>query len=168
MTNNTTSGTFCRNTTIFNRAILDCNITINSAIILVVIARCPSNQSANTCITCAHNSRVRQVTIDKLDFRHGINTFDKCAQSLVLSRVVDVHLVKRQIVNNNARSTSESTAKQCIIQACNGMSITIDDNYARATVTINGYRRPSFPFFESDIIIDCHNAIARASISKRC
>ena len=130
-----------------NRHILDgavCkrDLGIDRAVVLVVIAGCPANQTADARAAGADNFAVLQMAVIQFDSSHGIHAVDKCADSLIIRCVVDIRTSNGQILDHNAGFARKAARKQGGAQAGDGLAVAVQGDDALTMVSIHTHRRP--------------------------
>ena len=73
MANNRTNGTLGRDRAVLNGAVCDGNMRIHRAVVLLIVAGRPADQTAHSCAAGAGDGRAFQVAVIKFDLRHGVD-----------------------------------------------------------------------------------------------
>ena len=152
MSNETANRTVAGDRTVFHRAVVDGDLRVNGAIVLVVVSRCPADETADTGTASTGDGAVGQVAVRQGNHIHGIHRADEGTDTGRRGGVIDRDTVQRQLINDQPGAAGKSAGEQRRIQAGNGMTVSVDGNGVSAVVAVNIDGGPVFTLSQRDII----------------
>ena len=168
MANNRTNGTLGRDRAVLNGAVCDGNMRIHRAVVLLIVAGRPADQTAHSCAAGAGDGRAFQVAVIKFDLRHGVDIADKSPDSLIAGRIIDGYILQRQVLDDHAGLTGEAACNQRCVQSLDRMAVAVDGDHTRTVVAIDRHRLPCFSVSQLEITVNVDNIVSRACRSQRC